>query len=147
MGLYDLKYEASIIGLHAEYLQKKYWRGEVTLSFPRINPKETGFDIPYSVTDKDLVQMLCALRIFLPDTPFLLSTREKPEFRDKLIELCITQMSAGSKTNPGGYTKDDAKEQFEVSDKRSLSEMLEVVKNKGYDPVLKDWEENFLGII
>lgn len=146
LGLYDWRYEAAMLALHIDYLQKKYWKVEYTIGFPRINPPNTGFNIPYPVADKDLVQLMCALRLFLPDVGFVLSTREAPAFRDKLIELCITQISAGSKTNPGGYTDDTSNEQFSVSDSRDINEMISVVKNKGYDPVLKDWESSFIGV-
>jgi 2-iminoacetate synthase len=147
LGIHDWKFEAAMMGMHAVYLRKKYWKGEVTLSFPRINPVETEFGIPHPVSDRELVWMICALRILLPESGFVLSTREKPEFRNKLIDLCITQLSAGSKTNPGGYSGDQYDTHFEVSDKRNLPEMMNFIKDKGYDPVLKDWEINFKGII
>jgi 2-iminoacetate synthase len=146
LGLSDWRYEAAMLSLHIDYLQKHYWKDEITLGFPRINPPTKSFNTPYPVTNKNLVQMLCALRIYLPDVAFLLSTRESPEFRDNLIGLCITQISAGSKTNPGGYLSNDSDEQFSVSDHRNLSEMIKTVKQKGYEAVLKDWEPNFLGI-
>ena len=146
LGLSGWKYEAAMLGMHALYLRKKYWKGEVTVSFPRMNPVETSYGIPHPVSDRELVWMICALRLLLPESGFVLSTREKPEFRDKLIDLCVTQLSAGSKTNPGGYSGDQYDNQFEVSDKRNLSEMMKLISGKGYDPVLKDWEINFSGI-
>jgi 2-iminoacetate synthase len=146
LGIFNWKYEAAMLGLHASYLRKKYWKGEVSLSVPRINPVETDFSIPYPVSDRNLVWMISALRILLPESGFVLSTREKPEFRNNLINLCITQISAGSRTSPGGYSGDQYDTQFEVSDKRNLDEMMKMIRDKGYDPVLKDWEINFSGI-
>jgi 2-iminoacetate synthase len=146
LGLNDWRYEAALLGLHALYLRKKFWKGEVTMSFPRINPVETGFGMPYPVSDRDMVWMISAMRMLLPESGFLLSTREKPEFREKLIDLCITQISAGSRTNPGGYTGGMYEQQFEVADRRSLNEMIDLLISKGYDPVLKDWENCFFGI-
>ena len=146
LGINDWRYEAAILGLHATYLRKKYWKGEVTLSFPRINPVETGYEVPYTVSDRELGLMISALRLLLPESGFILSTRERPEFRNNLIDLCITQLSAGSNTSPGGYSGGNYETQFEVSDRRDLDEMVELLKSKGYDPVLKDWENNFCGI-
>lgn len=147
LGLFDWKYEASMLALHAEYLLKNYWKTEITLGFPRINPPDNNFNIPYPVSDKNFVQLICALRLYLPETGFLLTTRERPQLRDNLIGLCITQISAGSKTNPGGYIDNSSEEQFEVADKRDLNEMIDLVIKKGYEPVLKDWEKSFTGIV
>ena len=146
LGLSDWRYEANMLALHLDYLQKKYWKIDFTLSFPRLKPLNDGFNVPNFVSDKNLVHMICALRIFLSDVGFVLSTRESSEIRDKLMELCITQMSAGSKTNPGGYTNDYADKQFDISDNRELLDMINVIKSKGYEPVLKDWEKTFLGV-
>lgn len=143
LGLFDWQYEVAMLALHINYLQKRYWKTEFTLGFPRINPPDDIFKIPYKVSDKNFLQLLSALRIYLPDVGFLLTTRERPELRDNLIGLMITQISAGSKTNPGGYIDNSADEQFHVSDNRTLEEMIRVVRKKGYDPVLKDWEKNF----
>lgn len=144
LGLFDWRYEATMLALHIDYLQKKYWRTEFTLGFPRINPPDNKFYIPFPVSDKEFVQLICALRLFLPEVGFLLTTRERPELRDNLIGVAITQISAGSKTNPGGYLSNEAGEQFYVADPRPLPEMIRVVRNKGYEPVLKDWEKEFL---
>jgi 2-iminoacetate synthase len=146
LGLAKWQYEACMLGMHINYLQKKFWKSEFTLSFPRIKPASDSFSIPNEVGDRAMVQMMCALRLYLTEVGFLLSTREKGSLRDKLIELCVTQISAGSKTNPGGYTADTAGEQFEVSDSRKLHEMIEVVRQKGYEPVLKDWDKTFTGL-
>lgn len=147
LGLSDWKYEALHLALHIDYLRKKYWRQEVSLSFPRINPVTSSFKIPNLVTDKDMIHLISVMRIYLDDVPFVISTREKADFRDKLIELAITHISAGSKTTPGGYAvKTEAQGQFDISDKRELKEMTAIVRAKGYDPVIKDWDNNFMGV-
>ncbi|MBN2546088.1 MAG: 2-iminoacetate synthase ThiH [Spirochaetes bacterium] len=146
LGLFDWKYEAAMIALHLNYLQKTYWKTEFTLGFPRINPPASDFKIPYPVQDKYFIQLISALRLYLPEVGFLLTTREKPELRNNLIGLMITQVSAGSKTSPGGYLDNSSDEQFHVSDTRELKKMIEVVKSKGYEAVIKDWEKNFASI-
>lgn len=146
LGLGDWRYEAFMLALHINYLQRKCWRSEYTLGFPRIRPFNNDFKIPSQVSDRDLVHMMSALRIFLPDVGFLFTTRESKDLRDNLIGLCITQISAGSKTNPKGYTNNEYGEQFSVCDERTLSEMMDIVKQKGYEPVLKDWEYSFNGL-
>ncbi|OHD70763.1 MAG: thiamine biosynthesis protein ThiH [Spirochaetes bacterium RBG_16_49_21] len=145
LGLSDWKIETAMLALHLEYLQKKYWKTEFSLGFPRLIPPAADFATPHPATDRDLIHMMCALRLFSPEAGFLLSTREKPSLRDNLIDLCVTQISAGSKTSPGGYGARDSGEQFHVFDSRSLAEMVKVVKQKGYDPVIKDWDKNFCG--
>jgi len=148
LGLYNWRYEAIHLALHVDYLRKKYWRQEVTLSFPRINPVSDDFILPYRVNDRDFVHLISVMRLYLEDVPFVLSTREKGNLRDNLIELAITQISAGSKTTPGGYQNIKVKSgQFDVSDKRTLGEMINLIRQKGYDPVIKDWDKNFTGVI
>jgi len=147
LGLYDWRYEAIAIAFHIDYLRKRYWQQEITLSFPRINPVSPSYKIPYPVSDRNFVKMMSLLRILYPDIGFVLSTRERAELRDRLINLCITQISAGSKTSPGGYKlKEDNEGQFDVSDKRNLKDMIKVVQNYGYCPVIKDWDINFKGV-
>lgn len=146
LGLFDWKYETAMIALHLNYLQKSYWKTEFSLGFPRINPPDGSFKIPYIVSDKIFVQLISALRLYLPEVGFLLTTRENPELRNNLIGLMITQISAGSRTNPGGYLSNSSDEQFHVSDTRELRKMIEVVSGKGYEAVIKDWEKNFASI-
>jgi len=145
LGLSDPLFEIKALAKHVNYLQKKYWKSEISLSFPRIRPENILAKVPFSITDKKLVQIICALRVYFPDIGFVLSTREHPQIRDHLIGLGITQISAESSTSPDGYTGGDSGKQFMVSDERKLSEMLEVISKKGYDPVLKDWSDNFKG--
>jgi 2-iminoacetate synthase len=88
-----------------------------------------------------MVQLLCAFRIFSHELELSLSTRESPDFRENLLPLGVTSMSAGSKTNPGGYAnREQALEQFEVSDQRSPGEICRMLEEKGYDPIFKDWD-------
>ena len=147
LGLQDWRYEAAALAEHASYLAQTYWRSRVSISFPRLRPAPgTSLDDPHLVSDRELVQMILALRLSFSDVGLVLSTREPPAFRDRLLALGITQMSAGSKTNPGGYTASSgSSEQFEVADTRSASEMAAVLTESGLDPVWKDWDPSFLG--
>ena len=144
LGLEDWHGEAVMIARHLRYLQKKYWRSRYSLNFPRLRPSESGFKPNYDVTDRDIVQLSCAFRIFDQDLDISFSTRENPHFRDSIIGLGVTSLSAGSKTEPGGYTHPaEALEQFEVSDSRSPVEVEKAIQARGYDPVWKDWDAIF----
>lgn len=93
------------------------------------------------VSDRDFVQLICAYRIFNENVEISLSTRESPALRDRLLTLGITAMSAGSRTDPGGYTlNDDALEQFDVNDERSPAQVAAMIRAQGFDPVWKDWD-------
>jgi 2-iminoacetate synthase len=145
LGLADWRVEGFMLGLHAAHLQKQYWRTQVTVSFPRRRPSTGGFTPPYPADDRALVQLICALRLFHPDCGLVLSTREPSALRDCLLPLGITQMSAGSRTEPGGYAHaGEAEGQFEVSDSRSPAEVAGSVARQGYEPVWKDWDAAFL---
>jgi len=143
LGLNDWRKEVFFLGLHAKYLQDSYPDLEVGVSLPRIRPQAGNFNVPYEVTDRNIVQILVALRIFLPRLGIALSTRENPEFRNNLIPLGITRISAGSSTYVGGHTvkvsADRGVPQFEIADLRDVKEMKEFLEKKGYQPVLKDW--------
>ncbi len=144
LGLYDWRIDAAYMYMHAKYIMKKYWKSRINFSFPRIRPAASGFNPVMPVTDKNLAQLICAVRICFPDAGLNLSTRENSELRNKLIYAGITQISAGSKTNPGGYSEtDNAEEQFKVSDERTPYEIFELVKSFGFDPVWKDWDNRF----
>ncbi len=138
MGLSDPQTEVAMVALHAQYLFKKYWKTQLIISLPRLKPAENVTQIP-KIPDNIYVLFFCALRIFLPDVGLVLSTREKPEFRDNLIPICITQISAGSKTEPGGYSGKDTTGQFYIEDNRSISEIVNMLKLKKLDPVFTDW--------
>lgn len=144
LGLEDWRGEAVMIARHLRYLQKKYWRSRYSLNFPRLRPSESGFAPNFIVSDSDIVQLSCAFRIFDPDLDISFSTREAPDFRDSLIGLGLTSMSAGSRTEPGGYAgKEYALEQFEVNDDRTPKEVETAIRSRGYDPVWKDWDAVF----
>jgi 2-iminoacetate synthase len=142
LGLHDWRCEAIAVALHAEYLMKRYWRTQVTISFPRLRNTPPGFQIPMPVRDVELVQLMLALRLYLHDAGIVVSTREPAEFRDKLMPLGVTQMSAGSRTEPGGYLHPAEKSaQFMVNDQRSPLEVAEAIQKAGYDPLWKDWDQ------
>jgi 2-iminoacetate synthase len=142
LGLHDdWRAEAIALAAHAGALVHRWWRCEVTLSLPRLRPAAGGYEPADPISDRDFVQLLCALRLFLPDVGLVMSTRESPELRDALVRLGVTHMSAGSHTEPGGYAApSDAEAQFEVSDDRSPAEVAASLRAAGYDPVWKDWE-------
>jgi 2-iminoacetate synthase len=141
LGLYDWRYEAEKLAEHLRSLLKKYWQTQFQISFPRLNPAETGFKVRYPVSDRDFIQLLCAFRLLFPQIGFTLSTREKAGFRDKVFPLGVTQMSAGSKTYPGAYALGiKSGKQFEISDARSPRQVARALVRSGYEPVWKDWE-------
>ena len=145
LGLSNFRSEAFFAGLHGRYLIHHYWRTLLTVSFPRLRPAEGGFQPLNPVSDRQFVQLMCAMRLLLHDAGLVLSTRESAELRDNLLPLGITQMSAGSCTAPGGYAEEDsATEQFAIDDDRTPAEIAEVLRTRGYDPVWKDWDEAFL---
>jgi 2-iminoacetate synthase len=147
LGLVNWRVEGFYMGLHATYLMRKYWKSQVFISFPRLRPAAGAFQPLHPVSDLNFVQLLTALRLFLPDTGFTLSTREPAELRDHLIPLGITSMSAGSKTDPGGYTHPqghEAEAQFQIADDRSPEIVADVIRQMGYEPVWKDWDGAFL---
>jgi len=145
LGLSDWRTEGFFLALHARYLLRHFWKSQITISFPRLQPSASGFQAPHPVPDRQLVQLILALRLLFPDVSLVLSTREVPQLRDNLIPLGITSMSAGSKTDPGGYTQAcEAEEQFEIADHRSPAIIAEMLAQKGYEPVWKDWDAGFL---
>ena len=145
LGLCNWRAEGFFLGLHARYLLRTYWKSHIAISFPRLRPAAGAYEPPAPVSDVNFVQLLVALRLFLPDAGLVLSTRESAQLRDHLIPLGVTSMSAGSRTEPGGYTHgSDAEAQFEVADERPPHIVAEVIRSKGYEPVWKDWDPAFL---
>ena len=140
LGLYEWQYEAIALNQHLRYLSKKYWQTKWGISFPRIKDMIGDFDIQYPIGDKQYVQLILAFRLCYPDLNITLSTRESPLFRDHLIHLGITTMSAESHTEPGGYSGKDAEKQFEISDSRSLDDIKKLLLEAGIEPVMKDWD-------
>ena len=145
LGLGNFRSEAFFAGLHGRYMMHNYWRTLLSVSFPRLRPAEGGFQPPNPVSDRQFVQLMCAMRLLLNDAGLVLSTRENAELRDNLLPLGVTQMSAGSCTAPGGYGEEDsATEQFTIDDDRTPSEIADLLRARGYDPVWKDWDGAFL---
>jgi 2-iminoacetate synthase len=128
-----------MVALHGRHLMRSFWRSRIGVSFPRIRARAGGTFAHHPVDDAALVQMLCAMRLTLPDAELVLSTREPAELRDRLIPLGVTRMSAGSCTAPGGYRGlHEAGEQFEVVDPRSPAEVAAEIERAGFEPVWKD---------
>lgn len=147
LGLEDWRIDSFFNALHIEYLQKQYWKSRFSVSFPRLRPAEGIIEPNFMMSDKDLLQLICAYRIWNEDLEISISTRENEKFRNNIISLGATAMSAGSKTNPGGYSVDkESLEQFETSDDRSMEEMKTIIKKAGYDPVMKDWDSVYSGV-
>src|SRR5438445_4431967 len=167
-GLADWRFEALSVAAHADYLLRNCWKAQVTISLPRLRPCAGEFQPLTHMTDRELVQLVCAFRLMFPDVGLVLSTRESPKLRNGLIPLGITLMSAGSHTEPGGYTgagkeklhhtqrgrivelgasewaaagpDAHATGQFDIADERSPQEVAELIRQLGYDPVWKDWD-------
>jgi len=145
MGLEDFRTDQFFTGMHARYLMKKFWKTHVTLSFPRIREASGSFTDYDVITDTNLVQCMLAQRLFNHDAGLVISTREPARMRDNLLPLGVTQMSAGSKTDPGGYgTNPNDGKQFEIEDSRSVDDFCNMLRSKGYDPILKDWDRSFV---
>lgn len=164
-GLGDWRFEALNVAAHAAYLLRNCWKAQVTISMPRLRPCAGEFEPRMPLNDRELVQLVCAFRLFLPDVGLVLSTREPARLRDGLIPVGITMMSAGSHTEPGGYTgagknrlhhtergrvvalaSEDvmanfhATNQFQIADERSAGEIASLLARLGYEPVWKDWD-------
>lgn len=144
IGLEDWRTDVTMMALHLQYLRKHYWRTRYSVNFPRMRPSETGYQPNVVMTDRELAQLTFAFRIFDEDVDISVSTRERPEFRNHIATLGATSMSAGSKTEPGGYeTYPQALEQFAVSDERTPAEVAEALRKAGCEVVWKDWDKVF----
>lgn len=144
IGLEDWRIDVTMMARHLRYLQRKYWRTRYSVNFPRMCPSESGFQPNVVISDRELAQLTCAFRLFDHDVDISYSTRETPRFRAGMMQLGVTSMSAGSKTDPGGYaTSPDSLEQFHVSDERSPRAVAEAIRAGGYDVVWKDWDSVF----
>jgi 2-iminoacetate synthase len=164
IGLADWRKELVALAGHISHLMKVGWRSQITLALPRLRPAAGGFQPRVAMSDRDFVRAICAYRVAFPQAGIVLSTREPKKLRDGLMELGVTMMSAGSETEPGGYTgagrerlhrtvrgrevaleageweRAEATEQFEISDERSAEELGSVLRQRGLDPVWKDWD-------
>ena len=164
-GLWRWQDEAVALAAHLEYLFKRCWQAQITVSLPRLRPAAGGFRPLFSMSDRELAQLVCALRVTFPQVGIVLSTRERALLRDSLVSLGVTMMSAGSHTEPGGYTRQGkehlhrtvrgrivapdfqdgedqlATGQFEISDERSPAEIAVTLRRRGVEPVWKDWDQ------
>jgi 2-iminoacetate synthase len=173
-GLGDWRLEAISVAAHAAYLLRHCWKAQLTISLPRLRPCAGEFQPLTHLTDRELVQLVCAFRLMFPDVGLVLSTRESATLRNGLIPLGITLISAGSHTEPGGYTGAGndmlhhtergrmvelaaseratpdhrpvhATSQFQIAGERSPREVADVICALGYEPVWKDWDAAFAG--
>jgi 2-iminoacetate synthase len=144
LGLSDWRAEGLALGLHLAWLRKNFWRTALTVSFPRLRPAAGEFQPRYEITERDLSHLIFALRLFDPDVGIILSTREEARYRNGMIGLGPTRYSAGSCTAPGGYSNPDTNgEQFSIGDQRTIDEVCAAIREKGFDPVRKDWDAGF----
>ena len=145
-GLADWRAESWFVGLHLRHLEKHYWRTRYSISFPRLRPHEGGEIAVTPFEERELVQAACAFRLFSQEVELSLSTRESARFRNHAFRLGFTSMSAGSRTNPGGYASaPDSLEQFAIDDERSPAEIAAFLRQQGYAPVWKDWDPTYDG--
>jgi len=145
IGLEDWRTDSFFTALHLSYLEKQYWQSKFSISFPRLRPFSGGLEPKVVMNDKELVQLICAYRLFNSEVELSISTRETVAFRNQVIKLGITAISAGSKTNPGGYqVEPQSLEQFEISDERSAQEIAAMIRKQGYEPIWKDWDMSLI---
>lgn len=144
IGLEDWRTDVTMMARHLLYLRKRYWKSKFSVNFPRMRESASGYQPNVIMTDRELAQLTFAFRIFDHDVDISVSTRELPDFRNNICTLGTTSMSAGSKTDPGGYyTYPQAHEQFAVSDERSPAEVADAIRAAGYEVVWKDWDNSF----
>lgn len=142
IGLEDWRADNFYTALHVDYLERQYWQTKYSISFPRLRPAEGLIEPKVAISDKELVQLICAWRIYNEEIELSVSTRESALFRDNIIKLGATTISAGSRTNPGGYSVEpESLEQFEIDDSRTVAEVQQMIEQIGYKPVWKDWFE------
>lgn len=144
LGLDHWRADSYLLAMHLSYLEKHYWKTRYSISFPRLRPCVGSVEVKSPVTDKQLLQLICAYRIFNQEVDLSLSTRESALFRDNVVPIAITHISAESKTQPGGYAEQrDDLEQFSIDDNRSTEEVVASMQRQGLQPVFKDWEGYF----
>jgi len=169
-GLARWEEEAMHLAAHVDHLLRHCWKASVTVSLPRLRPAAGQFEPRHDFNDRALVQVILALRLGFPQVGIVLSTREAPALRDRLVRLGVTMMSAGSHTEPGGYTGAGeesihqtqrgkavaviasegehltATEQFAIADERSPAEVSARLRELGLEPVWKDWDAALAGV-
>lgn len=140
----DWQTDVVMMARHLRYLQRKYWRTRYSVNFPRMCPSESGFQPNVVVNDRQLAQLTMAFRLYDHDVDISYSTRESDKFRHNMMLLGVTSMSAGSRTEPGGYVSTpEALEQFTVTDGREPDQVAADIRSNGYDVVWKDWDSVF----
>ena len=145
LGLADWRVEGLCLAAHGKALRREHWRSRLSIGFPRLREGPAALQPLHSLSEADLAQLLWAMRLTFPDADLVLSTRERPGFRDHMVGLGVTRMSAGSKTQPGGYAGvSDAGEQFAITDDRSPAEVAAMIEAHGCEAVWKDWDREFL---
>jgi 2-iminoacetate synthase len=142
LGISEPVYDVLSLYLHARYLTKRWWQAGVSVSFPRIRPQVGGYQAAYPVDERFLMQIVCALRIALPDVPMTLSTREPAWFRDGIAGVGVNRMSIASRTTVGGYDPHQQSDygQFQVNDDRAIEPFCEMLRSKGLEPIFKNWD-------
>ncbi|WP_345078122.1 2-iminoacetate synthase ThiH [Nemorincola caseinilytica] len=141
IGLEDWRADNFFTALHISYLERNFWQTKYSISFPRLRPAEGLIEPKVAISDKELVQLICAWRIYNEELELSISTRESALFRDHIIQLGATTISAGSRTNPGGYAVEpESLEQFSIDDDRTVAQVRDMIQHKGYKPVWKDWD-------
>lgn len=142
LGLDDFRKDALATGMHAYLLQKKYPHAEIAFSCPRLRPIINNDKInPKDVHEPQLLQIICAYRIFMPFASITISTRECERFRDNIIQIAATKISAGVNVGIGGHSQEEEKgdEQFEISDGRSVDEIYQMIEDNGMQPLMTDY--------
>jgi 2-iminoacetate synthase len=144
LGLEDWRTDAFYVAKQLSYLEQRYWSMKFSLSFPRLRPCEGGAEVNSPMSERELVQLICAYRLLNEELELSISTRESEVFRNNVVKLGATTFSAESKTNPGGYVVEpESLEQFEISDERPTEMIEEMIRNNGYEPVWKDWDKSY----
>lgn len=171
VGLSEWRREIFRLAAHLDHLQRSCWKASFTVSLPRLRPAAGGFQPRHDMSDAEFVQTICAFRVCFPQVGFVLSTREPESLRNALFPLGVTSISAGSHTEPGGYTGEGADDvhltvrgrrveldepvaaktcstpatgQFDISDERSPDEVARHLRRLGLEPVWKDWDPAIL---
>ena len=143
LGLGDPVFDMLCLYRHARFLRSRYWKAGVAISFPRVCPQAGGYQPAFPVDGNRLAQIICAFRIALPDVPLVLSTRERPTFRDGMAGVGICQMSVASRTTVGGYGHDvpeDEAGQFDTNDPRDVPTFCAMLRARDLEPVFKNWD-------
>lgn len=141
LGLEDWRADSAFTALHLNYLKRRYRQARYSVSLPRLRPAVGGYNPDFPIDDKGMLQLILAFRLLDQHLEISLSTRESEAFRNNVLTLGITSMSAGSHTEPGGYAEEHEElEQFTINDSRSPEAFAQYLRSVGYEPVWKDWD-------